>query len=105
MRLKRREWVVGDGRSASLGGARVRYRAFMDTTRPRSKEGAHPDRISTMRNTVTPMRSALLAVGQAQARPNSSAGTGCSQKRRPAAERQGECITRRIGLMASPKGC
>jgi len=29
--------------------------------RPRSTEGAHPARISTMRNTVTPMRSALLS--------------------------------------------
>ena len=28
--------------------------------RPRSTEGAHPGRVSTMRNTVTPMRSAML---------------------------------------------
>jgi len=71
----------------------------------RSREDINVDRSSDMRNMVTPMRSAAQAtVGRPQGTQNSSAGMGCSQKRMPAAERQGEDITRRIGHMASPKG-
>ena len=74
--------------------------------RPRSREGALPSRISTMWHTVTPMGSAAIraTVGRPQGRHNPPAGTGCSQKRMPAAERHGEIITRRIGHLASLKG-
>ena len=77
------------------------------TPRPRSREDINIDRSSGMRNMVTPTRSAWYlkrAVGRPQGTHNTSAGMGCSQKRMPVAERQGENITRRIGHMTSPKG-
>src|SRR3954449_9790736 len=75
------------------------------TPRPRSTEDTHPRRVSRMRNTVTPMRSATVAASQRQRRPEPAAGTGCPQKRTPDAERHGEIITRRIGPLTNPKGC
>jgi hypothetical protein len=75
--------------------------------RSRRKGGTHPERISLMRNVGTPMGSVVqkMAVSRLQGRPKPSAGTGRTEKRRSAAERQGETITRRIGLMLNLKGC
>src|SRR3982751_2038094 len=71
---------------------------------PRRIGGTHPERISLMRNVLTPMRSAVMAVSQPQGRPKPSAGMGGIEKRKPAAERQGETITRRIGQYPTRKG-
>ena len=88
---------AGPGASRRIGRSRRHLRL-------RSTEDAHPRRLSRMRNTVTPMRSAAVAASRRQRRPEPAAGTGCPQKRMPAAERRGESITRRIGLLTSPKG-
>src|SRR5215211_2350365 len=50
---------------------------------PRRIGGTHPDRISLMRNVLTPMRSAVIAVSRPQGRPKSSAGEGRIEKRKP----------------------
>ncbi len=67
---------------------------------PRRIEGTHPSRISLLRNVEIPMRSvwwSIRPVSQSQERPKPSVGVGRSKKRKPAAERHGEYITRWIG--------
>ena len=63
----------------------------------RDIEDAYVGRILRMRNVITPIRSGFLPVGQRQRRHISVGGKGLLQQRRPAAERQRECITGWIG--------
>lgn len=71
------------------------HRGHQHRSQLRYAEHGNPDEV---RGDATPV------VGRPQGTQNSSAGMGCSQKRTPAAERQGEAITRRIGHMTGPKG-
>src|SRR5437762_2740719 len=73
-----------------------------DTRRPRSRDGIHPERISSVRNVETPLGSGCAGRPDAR-KAEFSSGKRRPKKRRPAAERRRECITGWIGHLPRRK--